>query len=128
MRVATRTAMFGVVLMWQNSVVIRVTFVTGIASSRPHRSCSWANVMSALPVTSSRISPRKSYRRWPGFIPLRRAALTNPPMAPPEPSLAKLSMSAGIRFSMYWLLTPSAANMANMLPMLVPVTRRMLSG
>ena len=60
MRVATRTAMFGVVLMWQNSVIIRVTLVTGIASSRPHRSCSWANVMSALPVTSSSISPRKS--------------------------------------------------------------------
>ena len=37
-------------------------------------------------------------------------------------------MSAGIRSSMYALLTPSEANIANMLPMLVPVTRRMFNG
>ena len=37
-RVATRTGMFGVVLMWQYSVIMRVTLVTGMQSSRPQRS------------------------------------------------------------------------------------------
>ena len=35
---ARRTGMSGVVLGWQYSVIIRVMFVIGMHSSRPHRS------------------------------------------------------------------------------------------
>ena len=49
-RTATRTGMWGVVLGWQYSVIIRVTLVTGTHNSRPHRSRSWRKVTSAEPV------------------------------------------------------------------------------